>query len=451
MTEKFVLDTLFEATVANEMRQLRAVPVRMGADTDDALLCVHSGHPGIDPGQNHFTLPTDTLKLTLVTAGEEIAWTHDIGEGIVPGVWFCPVYPFDLDGDGIEEIWYVDTEDPKHPFSLTGHRLGRIDAMTGETTGTWEWPTYPYEPMSMAYRNFIFGGYVTGDPVLVTAQGTYREMKLQGWNGDMTRRWETRIERDDPGARGSHLCPVLDLNDDGVDEVLWGERLIELDSGEQLWCADRDTWSGHSDIVLPTLDHETGEWYIYTCRESHTEEPPRVVTYDGNGERIWTALDEGHMHTGWTARLGEGTRIAMAGANKHAAYDEMSEYAWNVWTGDEREFDFPVYSAFPVDLDGDGTHELVYRMFGREGRVIDHDGTELGNVDENIAHCQPSKFINHPGEQIVTYTTDGTVRIWGDRNAQDGTVARKRYDHPYYRKAQRLSAVGYNMRNVGGL
>lgn len=445
------LDILLEAELANELNQLRVAPVRLRSE--DALLCVHSGHPNIDPAPGHFTFPTDTLTLTLVDGNGDVRWQHDAGEGVVPGKWFCPVYPFDLDGDGVEEIWYVGNEDPDHPLDAGHYQLERVDAETGETTGTWDWPVPPYEPMSMAYRNFIFGGHVDGEPVLGTAQGTYRTMKLQGWNPDLSRRWELMIDRDDPGARGSHMCPVLDLNDDGVDELLWGERCIEFDEGRELWCADRDSWSGHSDIVLPTLDHEADEWYLYTCRESNTDEPPRVVTYNADGERVWADLEAGHMHTGWTARVGddERDRLAVAGANKHAGYDEMSEYGWDPFTGAERELDYPVYSALPVDLDGDGVHEFVYEMFDREGRVIDADGTELDTVDDTVVRCSPSKLLDRAGEQFVTYTDDGRVRLWGDRNAEDGDAARRRSEHPYYRKAQRLGAVGYNWRNVAGL
>ena len=54
-----------------------------------------------------------------------------------------------------------------------------------------------------------------------------------------------------PGARSSHGYTVMDLNDDGVDEVLWGERCIELDKGTELFCADRDVYHGHSDVVQP--------------------------------------------------------------------------------------------------------------------------------------------------------------------------------------------------------
>ena len=56
-------------------------------------------------------------------------------------------------------------------------------------------------------------------PVLVTAQGTYRDMYLQGYGEGMEKRWDIKIPYDDGGARSSHLCPVLDFNDDGVDEL----------------------------------------------------------------------------------------------------------------------------------------------------------------------------------------------------------------------------------------
>ena len=472
MTDGIELGVLVEVSVGDALGQLRAAPVAL-SDDPNAVLLVHSEDGNHDPAPNHFGFPGDTLKLTLLGADGERRWTYDVGSGVVPGVWFCPVFPFDLDGDGTDEIWFVTTDDPDHPFATTEHRLARLDAETGEETGRWQWPSYPPGRQSLKFRNFIFGGHVDDEPVLVTAQGTYADMSLQGWNADLNQRWEVEIPAHDPsffetlrsdrgwtveapgdapGARGSHMTPVFDIDGDGRDELLWGERLLDLDTGEERWCADRDTWFGHSDVVQPTLDRERDEWLIYTCREGYTDVSPRVVTYDADGERVWETIDEGHMHVGWTARLDpDGGHVAMAGRNKWASYDEMDDFLWDAYTGERRDVDFPVYSTVPVDLDGDGRHELVYRMFDRGGRVIDAEGTELGQVDEHIAHCQPSKYLDAPGEQIVTYTDDGIVRLWGDRNAEDSEAARERYDHPYYRKSQRLSAVGYNWRNLGGL
>jgi hypothetical protein len=75
----------------------------------------------------------------------------------------------------------------------------------------------------------------------------------------------------------------------------------------------------------------------------------------------------------------------------------------------------------------------------------------LGSVDPDVNYVQPSKLLNHPGEQIPCYTPEGQIRIWGDANAEDAPAASDRYEHPYYEKAQRLSAVGYNWELVAGL
>ena len=56
-----------------------------------------------------------------------------------------------------------------------------------------------------------------------------------------------------------------------------------------------------------------------------------------------------------------------------------------------------------------------------------------------------------PGEQILCYYPDGTIRIWADKNARDGEIAKWRYGHPFYKANQRLTATGYNMVNLGGL
>lgn len=438
------LAPLLEVDVGGPLGWVRAAPVDL--DGEGALLLAHSAQSNVDPYVNYFQFPEDSLTLTLVGPDGERRWERDLGP-TVPGVWFCPVLPFDLDGDGAEEVWYVRGTNPERPLNLDSHELVRVDPRTGEETGAWDWP-YRRQELSHTFRNFLLGGHVDGDPVLVTAQGTYGPMWLQAHDPGMEQRWTTHVAAGDPGARGSHVCPVLDVNGDGDDELLWGERCLSLDDGAELWCADRETWHYHSDIVQPTL--VDGEWLVYTCREGDTDHAPRVVTYDADGERVWSAVERGHMHVGWTARL-DGEWVAMAGRDKNAPHDDLDEFGWHLPTGDPREFDFPVYSTLPVDVDGDGDHELVYQSFGRGGRVVDGAGRHLGDVDDHVVRMPHSKLLDRPGEQVVSHTADGVVRVWGDRDASDSARARERYARPYYRKARRLSAVGYNWRNLGGL
>ena len=57
---------------------------------EEALLVVYSGSPNIDPWYKYMFLPTDTLKLAMITVTGELLWQRDLGSGIVPGIWFSP-------------------------------------------------------------------------------------------------------------------------------------------------------------------------------------------------------------------------------------------------------------------------------------------------------------------------------------------------------------------------
>ncbi|MGH2371025.1 MAG: hypothetical protein ACRDI2_22845, partial [Chloroflexota bacterium] len=248
------LEPVLELSLGSQVGQLRAAPVRLGQGGPRAFLAVYGADFDVDPYVEMFFYPTDTLKLVVFTAEGEVLWRRDLGRGVVPGIWFCPVLPFDLDGDDVDELWFVNNLNTQHPLGLSGYRLERLDARTGETTGQWPWPNLGgQQSLSHQFRNFITGGHVRGEPVLVTAQGTYHGMFLQAWRPSMAPRWEVRIAADAPGARGSHMCAIADLDGDGAQELLWGERCIELDTGRERFCADREAYRGHSDIVQPFL------------------------------------------------------------------------------------------------------------------------------------------------------------------------------------------------------
>jgi hypothetical protein len=310
--------------------------------------------------------------------------------------------------------------------------------------------------MSHTYRNFILGGQVRGTPVLVTAQGTYGPMALQAWNVDMRQRWEVKIPGG-PGPRGSHMSPVVDFDNDGVEEVLWGERRIELDAGKQIACGDCNRYNGHSDVIQPFLDWTRNRWFTFTCRENDPVTSPRVAVFDPEGARIWGDVDRGHMDVGWVAHLDPqsgpvamslriGTKSLGPGG---LARTGVEEFVWEAISGKPRKLGFSVEGTYPVDINGDGFHELIRQGTGRESEIIDAAGNRLANFS-GTAVCT-SKLLKLPGEQIAAFTADGIVRIWTDRNAVDSARALKRYAHPYYRANARLSAAGYNVKNLGGL
>ncbi|TVY08858.1 rhamnogalacturonan lyase family protein [Paenibacillus cremeus] len=457
MSAQVDLKVVTEFSLGQDIGMLRAVPVRLKGGKK-AVLVVYCADFDVDPSYEMFFFPTDTLKLALYSLEGEQIWKKDLGKGVVPGIWFCPVFPFDLNGDGEDEIWFVNNTIVQHPLTLKGYVLERLEGSTGETLGQFPWTYYgERQALSPQFRNFILGGYANGEPVLVTAQGTYHNMHLQGWNADMTMRWRHDIANDDPGARGSHMTPVVDINNDGVDEVLWGERGIEVDTGRELFCGDRDVYRGHSDIIQPIRDRDSNQLYIYTVRESDPTATPRVVLFNGEGQRVWGNVDHGHIDMGWAARIKDdqghvvmAIRIGSKTCGPDGRFHQnMDEFTYDALSGEEYPLPFSIYRTFPVDLNGDGYHELVRGVPNGDGEVFDRHGQSIGNVGGTVAMA--SKFMDLPGEQLLCFYPDGTIRIWADANAKDSETLLERCAHPFYKGAQRITAVGYNVVLMAGL
>jgi hypothetical protein len=47
-----------------------------------------------------FFFPKSTLRIRLFDEQGKTHWETDRGPGVVPGIWFCPMYAFDLNQDG---------------------------------------------------------------------------------------------------------------------------------------------------------------------------------------------------------------------------------------------------------------------------------------------------------------------------------------------------------------
>jgi hypothetical protein len=221
-TASIDLYKVLEIDLGMEIGQLRAVPVELGKNQPKGMLLVYSEDAEIDPYIGMFFFPKGTTKLKLITELGKELWYKDLGPGMVSGIWFLPVFSFDLNQDGIDEIWLVNNSDQEHPLDYRKFVLERIDGKSGKLLSRKPSPEIDQkQSMSHKYRNFILGGYVKEKPVLVTAQGTYGEMRLQGWNTDMSERWNYSIPAGSEGGNGSHVCPVVDINFDGIDEFMW--------------------------------------------------------------------------------------------------------------------------------------------------------------------------------------------------------------------------------------
>jgi len=162
---QITLATIFQTNLDCPLAQLRAVPVREDPAAQERLLLVYSSAPNNDPWFRNIHFSSDTLKFALITHTGEVVWKKDLGPGVVPGVWFFPFFPFDLDGDGVDELYILNNLNPEKPLDSTKYVLQRLALSNGEVTGQWPWPhgDMPgYLPMSHSYRYFILGRYAHG-------------------------------------------------------------------------------------------------------------------------------------------------------------------------------------------------------------------------------------------------------------------------------------------------
>ena len=442
---------LKEFDLGMKLGQVKSVQLHISKDEPEYILFGYSESDNIDPWEESLHFPTGRMNLALYGEQGQRIWRREFGIGVIPGTWFSPFLAFDLDNDGMDEIYFVHNTDDKRPFSVLSTVLEKIDPRDGSTMGTWPFPVKNtvMEPLTHSYRQNMTAGYANGQPVLITAQGTYGDMFLQAYNSDMSLRWERVIGADEPGPRSSHAISVFDFNEDGVDEVFWGERLISIDDGHDVVVCTDGEFRGHSDTVLPFRAPD-GNMYIYTCREDKDFVGCwRVVTYDAQGNVVWRAVQSevtgyntNHMHIGWVMTTKPDYRkIALAVKIEPIAMHIPSEtYLFDALTGEPVTYDFPIplHKCVPVDLNGDGFHE-----FFAEGVLYDTDGKVLcrpGGTNMNM-----TKLFGYPGEQLICYYPGETkVRIWGDVDAVDSDYMKKRYENGYLKHMTQLTGSGYN-------
>ncbi len=433
---------------SHPIRQARAAELMIKGQPY-MLFCV-SENKNLDPWPEAFGYIDHPLSLVLFDADGNKLWERTFGRGTVPGVWFTPYIAFDLDRDGIDEIYFVHNLDDEHPFSQFHTVLEKIDPQNGETVETYPFPAQNtmLDKMSYAFRHNLSAGYVNGEPVLVTEQGTYTNMYLQAYTTGMKKLWERVIRKEDKGARASHNINVYDYNNDGIDELYYGERMISLADGRDLICCDEETFAGHSDIVLPFYDDD-GKYYLYTCRENGSYIGcDRVVTFDIEGNSVWRALtdtDSGpqnHVHSGWVATVKPNyrkiaTACGLAGDKKHTI---GTEHAFDALTGEEIDFPFPcsLASLWPIDINGDGYHE-----FYGKGKLYDCEGNLLADMGESQILVKLGKMLGLKGEQLLIPRTRH-IELWGDDEAVESERFLLRHSRGFHSHMTKLTGAGYN-------
>jgi rhamnogalacturonan endolyase len=216
----------------------------------------------IDPGQGYWRRSSDTYKLEAYRHNGTFMWRKDLGWNIEMGIWYSPMVVFDLDGDGKAEVAVKTAPTDVDYRNAEGHVMtgpeyvSILDGMTGQEIAREDWiargkvSDWGDSFNNRASRHAIGVAYLDGQmPHLILHRGTYTTMRVDAYviiGKRLKKVWSWNGDQENPPVRGQgmHGMKVVDLDDDGRDEIVIGAAALD-DNGKLLW----NTNLGHPDVV----------------------------------------------------------------------------------------------------------------------------------------------------------------------------------------------------------
>ena len=130
-------------------------------------------------------------------------------------------------------------------------------------------------------------------------------------------------------------------------------------------------------------------------------------------------------------------------------YTGITEFVYDAMTGAPISLPYSLFDTAPIDINGDGLHEILRNVAAGDTELIDRDGNRICQSGGKVA--MNTKILNFPGEQVMLYYPDGTIRIFRDKNAVDSETAKKRYQLPFYLRNQYARNIENNICMLGGI
>lgn len=267
---------------------------------------VRTPESNVDPG-----MPGDktgkTYKVSAYLHDGTYLWTHDMGPGIEPGIWYSPFVAYDFDGDGKAEVAIKGAGDD-YVKNSQGRVCGGseyllvLDGLTGKEIARADWPERNdrYGNLNRQNRNQMGVAYLDGKtPYILAARGTYKLMVVDAWmlkEGKLSRAWHWDGDEENPIVRsmGAHSMVTGDVDGDGRDEVMLGSCMLD-DNGTLLW----STGLGHSDkAYLCKLRPDMEGLQVFMVSEPKNTNGRGVSVVDARtGQLIW-GIDQTTYHVG---------------------------------------------------------------------------------------------------------------------------------------------------------
>lgn len=328
-----------------------------------------------------------------------------------------PAVIWDFDHDGKAEIIQWRILEDKEWLVIADGQSGNIKAKT-------EWPT---KALPHVYNNFrlAIGKLTKGPPneivVFTDMGGTIR---VDAYNSSLTHLWNHTENRKKDNL-GHYVYPV-DLDNDGVDEVLVGSLLLDA-KGKEIWnrFALLNDNHDHADSYKFADIDEDGKTDIVTANSE-----TGIFIYKGmNGEIIWQNVAEHtqQIQAGHFLKNQPGLQV-VAGArtygNRQAGEPYLSSQLYWFDAKGNLLFKWP---GAPIngnpdfvkgDWFGNGKEQLFWYKFR-----IDENGKGKLHFPDPVYHM--FDFTGRGAEEVVTLNK-GVLRIYGSSKASFTNKDRKK-------------------------
>jgi hypothetical protein len=456
--------------LGKKYKSARVVTGDLNGDGELEVVIVYQNSDIVEPYKRSSFKSQDTIKVaTFLHTGEHL-WAIDLGWGIEAGADYAPIVIWDVDADGSAEV-LLKTNRSGDPLDYDSERLTILDGKTGKIEQETNWPSI--EGLGNDYnnnsRNSLAIAHLDGkNPHIIVGRGIYKTQKIQAYDKKLNILWERIIgkdlrDKDDQNApktfwqrlrnfwnsdeklqriwrritrqakkadidRATHGMPIADINNDGKEEILWGEHCIG-ENGKDVWVIeDHMPYSGHPDVVFAAdvLTSNPGKEIFY-CREGwyrgKENEKIGVLLVNNKGETIWAHWGFRHVDGGWVAKIDaeqDGMQLFAYDIHKKkwTPSDEPGkelgpklEYIDSelfLWSSDGKIIARPPNSwrgSFPVDWDGDGVQEICTK----NGDVQKYKGSVVARLGGRPL-WGADLFGDHR-EEIVVTSPEGKVFV----------------------------------------
>jgi rhamnogalacturonan endolyase len=328
----------------------------------------------------------EPYKLDAYTSKGQFLWNYDMGWSIETGTWYSPYIVYDIDQDGLAEVYAKAGEGD--PRETDGHVLEgaeylvRINGQTGKITSKSPWLSKEGFLGDYNYwsRNFLTVAYPDGkNPSLVMQRGTYTIIKTEALDKNLKRQWywESTGEYEKYKGQGQHGIMQGDIDFDGKDELVIGTFALDHD-GKPMWY----TGLKHNDAgYLADIDPSRPGMEIFYGIESRSNKNGVCLVDAATGEIIW-GFDGKTTHVHSQGMVGD----------IDPAYPGMECYAGEAKGGDQ----YFLYSASGKRLSDKDIGSLTPRPVW-----WDADELKEVNINRNLLKFKGDTLLKIEGKVVL--------------------------------------------------